>query len=145
MKVTTLIFTALAFVALVGTASAQPVPSRSYNLYVAPLGPSIEGIMNEYKPLIAEAGRKITDLREIQRINIGKVTGISFTHASINGAVPQKWKYQDVYVNAFGNAFNQAWEVVRFQKMADKPLVDVQIIQQLNVGKVTGIRLYFAD
>ena len=83
---------------------------------------------------------------EIQRINAGKITGIEFTHTHVTGNVPAKWTYQDVYVAPlFGNAFNRAWEVVRFQKMADKQLVDVQIIQQINIGKVTGIRLYFAD
>ena len=136
---------AVAFLAVAGVSFAQPVPSRTFDLYVAPLGPSVMGIMDELNPLIAEAGRKVTDLKEIQRINAGKVTGIRFTHTAVSGAVPAKWHYQDVTVNIFGDAFRAAWEVVRFQKMASKPLVDVQIISQFGVGKVAGLRLYFAD
>ena len=137
-----ILLAAVAFAFIVGCAIAQPVASRTFDLYVAPLGPSVMGIMDQLKPLLTEAGRNITNVQEIQRINAGKVTGIRVTHT---GTVPAKWHYQDVYVNVFGNAFNSAWEVVRFQKMANKQLVDVQIIQQIGIGKVTGVRVYFAD
>jgi len=133
---------AAAFLALTATSFAQPVPSRTYDLYVAPLGPSVEGIMNDLKPLLQAAGRTITEVKEIQRINAGKITGLRFTHT---GNVPAKWHYQDVYVNVFGNVYNQAWQVIRFQQMANKNPVDIQVIQQIGIGKITGLRVYFAD
>lgn len=133
-------------VGLVAAASsfAQPAQTRTIDIYTAPLGPSIEGIINDLKPMFQESGRKITRIQELSRNGFGKILGMRLTHEA-KTPVPAQWEYQDVYVNAFGNAFNQAWEVIRFQKLADRRLLDVEIIQTLNIGKVTGLRLYFGE
>jgi hypothetical protein len=134
------------FLALAATATsfAQPVQSRTMDITTAPLGPSIEGILQSYKPLLQESGRKITQIQEWSRNGFGKLLGVRLTHVA-QSPVPAQWQYQDVLVNAFGDVWSQAWQVIRFQKLADKKLLDVEIIQTLNIGKVTGLRLYFGD
>ena len=116
---------------------------RKFRIYTAPLGPRIEGTINKLKPLLRIANRKITKVRELGRNGFGKLLGIELTH-SRKTPLPEQWHYQDVYVNAFGNPFRQAGEVIRFQQLADNELLDVEIIQQIGIGKITGLRLYFS-
>ena len=69
-------------VGLVTAANAAPMATRTFDLYTAPIGPSLDGIMDQFKPLRAEANRSITNFQIIQRINIGKITGIRLTTSS---------------------------------------------------------------
>lgn len=128
---------------LAGAACAQPAATRTFQLYTAPLGPSLEKTLDQLKPLYQTAGRQVTDVRVIQRIGFGKITGIQVTHAAIN-ALPAEWHHEDVYVAPIGNVWTSAWQIVKFKQMASKSLVDVEIIQQIGIGKITGLRLYFA-
>lgn len=143
MNLKNIVYSALMGLILAAAASAQPAPTRTFQLYTAPLGPNLEKTLDQLKAFYQVAGRQVTDVQVIQRIGFGKITGIQVTHKAIN-ALPAEWHHEDVYVAPIGNVWSQAMQVVRFKQMASKPLVDLEVIQQIGIGKITGLRLYFA-
>lgn len=136
-------FLAIAVLFLSQLTWAAPQMSRTFALYTAPLGPSIQGMINSINALVRQSGRQMTGVRELSRNGFGKLLGVQITHARTSPMCADPMPHDIAVAPLIGNVFTRANEIINLQAMANIKLVDFEITGQINIGKITNMRLYF--
>ncbi len=122
---------------------ADPQSSRVESISTG-AGTDAEYHFDQYRSVLSEIGRAVTDVQITARNGLGSIKGLAFKHELTTGKQCQGgWDVEQVNVAFIGDLYAEIRRAIKYMNIGNKTPVDMQIISTFGTGRPAGVAIYY--